>query len=425
MTANEITQAASWSVGQLARATGLSVRVLRHWEEMGVVAPERSAGGQRRYGPAQVTRLYRAVALRRAGFGLGQIAALLAGRDPDPAATLRTHLAQLEEDLRRHGELRDRLAAALRAYDGNTGGPDRGTAATLMKVIETMTMFEQYVHGYRAEENLRLQDQASTLVDLLHDGTAYPQGSRVLEAGCGVGAQTATLGRRSPGAKLTAIDKSAASLAQARERVSAAGVGNVTFLEADVFSLPRPDGELGAGTFDHVFVCFLLEHLDRPTEALTRLRAMLRPGGTITVIEGDHGSAYFHPDSAAARDAIGCQVTLQRHTGGDAMIGRRLYPLLAGAGYRDIAVSPRVVYADGGNPALGDGFIRKTFTAMIEGVREPAVAGGLIEPARFDEGIRDLYRTAEQDGVFCYTFFKAVAAAGVPGLGGQPRLATA
>ncbi len=139
---------------------------------------------------------------------------------------------------------------------------------------------------------------------------------------------------------------------------------------------------------------------------------MLRPGGTITVIEGDHGSAYFHPDSDAARDAVACQVTLQRHAGGDAMIGRRLYPLLAGAGYRDIAVSPRVVYADGGHPALADGFIRKTFTPMIEGVREPAVAAGLIEPARFDEGIRDLYRAAEPDGVFCYTFFKAFAVAG-------------
>ena len=97
------------------------------------------------------------------------------------------------------------------------------------------------------------------------------------------------------------------------------------------------------------------------------------------------------------------------------MIGRRLYPLLAGAGLTDIAVSPRTVYADGGHPALADGFIRHTFTPMIEGVREPAVAAGLIDPARFDEGIRDLYRTAEPDGVFCYTFFKAVAVAPLAG----------
>jgi len=208
MTADEaLSGTACWSVGQLSRATGLSVRVLRHWEDMGLVSPERTASGHRRYGPAQVTRLYRAVALRRAGLGLGQIAALLTERDPDPAATLRTHLAQFEEDLRHRAELRDRLAAALRAYDGDGDGD----AVLLLKVIETMTMFEQYVHGYQVEENLRLRDQASTLVGLLHDGTAYPPGSRVLEAGCGVGAQTVTLARRSPGAHVTAASEASRS----------------------------------------------------------------------------------------------------------------------------------------------------------------------------------------------------------------------
>ncbi len=136
---------------------------------------------------------------------------------------------------------------------------------------------------------------------------------------------------------------------------------------------------------------------------------MLKPGGTITVIEGDHGSTYFHPDSAAAREAIACQVALQRNAGGDALIGRRLHPLLTEAGYRDVSVAPRMVYVDGSHPELADGFICKTFTAMIEGIREPALAAGLIAADRFDEGIRDLRRTAEPDGVFCYTFFKAVA----------------
>jgi hypothetical protein len=67
-----------------------------------------------------------------------------------------------------------------------------------------------------------------------------------------------------------------------------------------------------------------------------------------------------------------------------------------------------MVYADSSRPELVDGFTRKTFTAMIEGVREPALAAGLIEPERFDAGIRALYRTTEADGVFCYTFFKGV-----------------
>ena len=85
-----------------------------------------------------------------------------------------------------------------------------------------------------------------------------------------------------------------------------------------------------------------------------------------------------------------------------------IYPLMVEAGFDAIRVSPRMVYVDASRPDLVDGFTRKTFTAMIEGVREPAIAVGLIEPERFDAGVRDLHRTTEADGVFCYTFFKGV-----------------
>lgn len=265
-------------------------------------------------------------------------------------------------------------------------------------------MSRAYVHGYDPRESERLRDQAGALVELLHADTAYPAGSTVLEAGCGTGAQTLTLARNSPAARITSIDVSAVSLAEAKARVAAAGLANVQFRQADLFALPfEPQ------SFDHVFVCFVLEHLARPDAALAALKAVLRPGGTITVIEGDHGSAYFHPESGAAREAIACLVEMQRRGGGNAMIGRQVYPLLVEAGFGAVRVSPRMVYVDASRPRLVDGFTRKTFTAMVEGVREAAIGAGIIEPARFDAGIRDLYRTAEADGVFCYTFFKGVA----------------
>jgi len=264
-------------------------------------------------------------------------------------------------------------------------------------------MSETYVHGYNARENERLQDQAGTLVDLLHSDTSYPSGSTVLEAGCGVGAQTITLALTSPEARFTSVDLSADSVAEAQRRSDRAGITNVEFSQADMFDLP-----FGAESFDHVFVCFVLEHLAQPVEALAALDRVLKPGGTVTVIEGDHGSAYFHPDSAAARAAIQCQIELQARAGGNALIGRQVYPLMVEAGFEAVAVSPRMVYVDSSRPELVDGFTRKTFTAMVEGVREPALAAGLLEVAAFDEGVRDLHRTAERDGVFCYTFFKGV-----------------
>jgi SAM-dependent methyltransferase len=264
-------------------------------------------------------------------------------------------------------------------------------------------MARSYVHGHGAREHRRLRDQADALLEVVHGGVAYPPGSTILEAGCGVGAQTCTLAARSPGARFTSIDVSAESLRRAALRLRAAGLRNVELRQADVMALPYR-----AGSFDHAFVCFVLEHLRDPVGALAALRRVLRPGGTITVVEGDHGLTVLHPDHPAAHAAIACQVQLQARAGGNALIGRQLYPLLAAAGFRDVRAEPRMVYVDGSRPALADGFTRKTFTAMIRGVRAPTLAAGFLDPATFDAGVRALERAARPDGVFCYTFFRAV-----------------
>ena len=83
-----------------------------------------------------------------------------------------------------------------------------------------------------------------------------------------------------------------------------------------------------------------------------------------------------------------------------------------------------MVYVDSSKPELVEGFTKKTFTAMIEGVRESAIKAGIVEQQVFDQGIRDLYRTAESDGVFCYTFFKAIGKQMIAGFSAQ-RSATA
>ena len=219
-----------------------------------------------------------------------------------------------------------------------------------------------------------MQDQASTLVELLHSDTSYPSGSQVLEAGCGVGAQTITLARNSPNAHITSIDISESSVAEAKKRIEGAGFTNVNFQQGDIFNLA-----FDLESFDHIFVCFVLEHLARPLEALNFLKNYLKVGGTITVIEGDHGSTYFYPDNDAAHRAIQCQVELQKRDGGNANIGRELYPLLNAAGFSSIHVSPRMVYVDSSKPRFVEGFTKNTFTAMIEGVRESSIEAGLID----------------------------------------------
>lgn len=90
-------------------------------------------------------------------------------------------------------------------------------------------MNKKYVHGYDQREKTRLQDQAATLVDLLHSDITYPANSQVLEAGCGVGAQTVTLAENSPEAHMTSIDISEVSIMEARKRMPSESYPNVCF----------------------------------------------------------------------------------------------------------------------------------------------------------------------------------------------------
>lgn len=262
-------------------------------------------------------------------------------------------------------------------------------------------MKKDYVHGYSEIEAVRLVDQADTLSNLLHDGTKYLAGSKVLEAGCGVGAQTVILARNSPDAYITSIDISESSINQANELTDKNRIENVKFTQADLYDLPFVDK-----TFDHIFICFVLEHLKDPIVALNSLRRVLKDGGSITVIEGDHGSCYFYPETKEAVKVWECLVECQKSFGCNPMIGREIYPLIVDSGFKEVQVQPKVVYVDSSKPDLVEGFNKKTIIAMVEGVKEQAIELDMVDVESWQKGINDLYKTTEPDGVFFYNFFK-------------------
>jgi DNA-binding transcriptional MerR regulator len=123
------------AVGDLARATGLTVRTLHHYDRLGLLSPVRDAGGRRRYGPAESRRLHQIIALRGFGLPLAEIARLLAGEGPDPLRLLRRKLAQAEERIAAAQRLRHSLLAVicdLTSLDGEV------TAHQFVELIERM-----------------------------------------------------------------------------------------------------------------------------------------------------------------------------------------------------------------------------------------------------------------------------------------------
>ncbi|MBN2342172.1 MAG: methyltransferase domain-containing protein [Deltaproteobacteria bacterium] len=263
---------------------------------------------------------------------------------------------------------------------------------------------QNYIHGYSRIEQSRLTDQAQTLSDILHEGTRYCENESILEVGCGVGAQTLHLAQNSPAARFTCIDISTDSLNEAQQKIKVAGMKNVTFLKTDLFDPIFPPH-----SFDHIFVCFVLEHLSSPETALDHLKNLLKPGGSITVIEGDHGSTFFSPQSTYASKTIQCLIELQARYRGDSLIGRKLYPLLHSAGFTEPSVTPKMIYVDANTPSMIEGFTKNTFISMVAGIKPQVLASQMMSEQDFDRGLDDLLKTTAQDGTFCYTFFKATA----------------
>jgi DNA-binding transcriptional MerR regulator len=104
----------SWSVGEVAARFDLPTNVLRHWETVGLLTPERDPAGRRRYGRADVVRVATIVRSKAAGMSLEQIAVLLDAEARGRHEVLLAHIADLD---RRMEEMRISRAMTQHAYD--------------------------------------------------------------------------------------------------------------------------------------------------------------------------------------------------------------------------------------------------------------------------------------------------------------------
>src|SRR6202034_4407111 len=104
----------TWRIGEVATATGLTVRALHHYDQIGLVVPSaRTSGGHRLYTDADLAVLYQVTALRQLGGPLDQVAVLLDGRATPRAAP------------GGQGDRRRRRRRSLRGDHQAGRGPDR------------------------------------------------------------------------------------------------------------------------------------------------------------------------------------------------------------------------------------------------------------------------------------------------------------
>jgi DNA-binding transcriptional MerR regulator len=144
-------------VGELAKATGLSVRTLHYYDEIGLLSPShRTRSGHRLYTAADIERLQRIMSLRQLGLRLEEIQGVIEDRGASPLDLIERHLAHVREQI----AVQQKLCARLEGIAESLRRGEEVTVDHLLNTIEVMTMFEKY---YTPEQLAELKQRADAM----------------------------------------------------------------------------------------------------------------------------------------------------------------------------------------------------------------------------------------------------------------------
>ena len=139
----------AWKVGQLAKQTGLSVRALHYYDEIGLLSPSRRTGaGHRLYTATDVIRLQKIKSLRYLGFGLEEIRDCLDRPDFSVQRVIELHLSRLREQI----ELQRRLCSRLEGIAARLGSTEEVSVEEFIRTIEVIGMSERLESYYTPEQ---------------------------------------------------------------------------------------------------------------------------------------------------------------------------------------------------------------------------------------------------------------------------------
>ena len=189
-----------------------------------------------------------------------------------------------------------------------------------------------YLHGFTTDEQNRLYRQAQFFEPHIFGPIDFTQCDRIIEIGCGVGAQTEILLRRHPNLKIDGVDASVKQLARAKKHLSQEIKNKrVKLHQADALNLPFKDN-----TFDGAFICWLLEHVAKPVEILHEARRVLKDSAWVHCHEVLNSSFFVHPYSPATLQYWFEYNDHQWNMKGDPFLGAKLGNYLQAAGFQNI-----------------------------------------------------------------------------------------
>lgn len=263
-----------------------------------------------------------------------------------------------------------------------------------------------YLHGFSETEQARLRSQAEFAEYSIFQNINFSNAKKILEVGCGVGAQTEILLRRFPKIHVTGVDLNEKQLDAAKKFIgtipSAKGRYDFQQMSADNMSF-EPQ------SFDGAYLCWILEHVPNPAQVLSEVRRVLRPGSEIVVTEVMNSSFFLEPYSPNVWKYWMAFNDYQHSHAGDPFIGAKLGNLLTQVGYHQVRTEVKTWHFDNRQPAVRKQAILY-WTELLLSAADQLVKDKYVEQEVVDNMKIELGRVAnDPNAVFMYSFMQAKA----------------
>ncbi len=265
-----------------------------------------------------------------------------------------------------------------------------------------------YLHGFDSKEQNRLLHQAHFLESYVYSGVQLQDCEKLLEVGCGVGAQSKILLRRFPNIQIDGVDFSSDQLKIA-ERLLAKEIRQK---KIRLFQQDAQKMNLRAkGPYDAAFLCWFLEHVPKPLEVLKRVKKHLRPGSMIYCSEVFNQSLFMEPYSPAYLNYWFQFNDYQWSINGHPFIGAELGNLLKDAGFKDIQIEVRPFHFDSRHAKKRTEFIDYFFDILLS-AEKTLLAERRITKLQIQNMKAEVELVKKtKNSVFFYSFIRATAKA--------------
>jgi ubiquinone/menaquinone biosynthesis C-methylase UbiE len=263
-----------------------------------------------------------------------------------------------------------------------------------------------YLHGFSPVEQERLRKQARFAEYTIYQNVNFSATKKLLEVGCGVGAQSEILLRRFPNLHLTGVDLNDKQLKAAKHSLSKLSYAEGRY---DLHQMNAENLTFTTENFDGAFLCFVLEHVPDPRRVLSEVRRVLSPGGIVYVTEVLNSSFFLDPYSPNTLKYWMAFNDYQYDQKGDPFMGAKLGNLLMQIGFRNIETEVKTWFLDNRHPQKRKEMI-EFWSELLMSASDQLVAAKYVTQETVDGMKKEMSVVAnDPNAVFFFSFIQAKA----------------